>query len=408
MTQHSVSRATFDEVIVPNYNPPATLPVRGEGSRLWDQDGREHIDFAGGIAVNVLGHRHPRLVEALKDQADKLWHLSNAFTNEPVLELAQKLTARTFADQVFFCNSGAEANEAAFKLARKYAHDHHGAGKHEIIAFNQAFHGRTLFTVSVGGQAKYREGFEPVPAGISHVPYNDIEALRSVISDRTCAVVMEPVQGEGGVVPADPEFARAVRELCDEHQALLIFDEVQTGVGRTGSLYAYEQLGVTPDILTTAKALGGGFPIGAMLTRREIASSLNVGSHGTTYGGNPLGCAVAKAVLDIVDDVELLEGVKRKQALFVKLLEDISARHHCFREIRSAGLLIGAELTEHWHGQAAKFLAAARERGLMLLVAGPNVLRMTPSLIIPDEDIREGMALLEEAIASVLEVEHCA
>lgn len=405
MTQTTVSRATFDAVMVPNYNPPAIIPVRGEGSRLWDQQDREYIDFAGGIAVNVLGHRHPALVKALKDQADKVWHLSNAYTNEPVLELAQKLTGRTFAEQVFFCNSGAEANEAAFKLARKYAHDHQGAGKHEIIAFNQAFHGRTLFTVSVGGQAKYREGFEPVPAGISHVPYNDIEALRNAISDRTCAVVMEPVQGEGGVVPADPAFARAVRQLCDEHQALLIFDEVQTGVGRTGSLYAYEALGVTPDILTTAKALGGGFPIGAMLTRREIAKSLNVGSHGTTYGGNPLGCAVASAVLDIVDDPALLADVKRKQQLFVEQLEAINTRHHCFREIRSAGLLIGAELTESLHGQAAKFLAAARDRGLMLLVAGPNVLRMTPSLVIPDEDIREGMACLEQAIANVLEVE---
>lgn len=404
MTQNTVSRATFDAVMVPNYNPPAIIPVRGEGSRLWDQQDREYIDFAGGIAVNVLGHRHPALVEALKDQADKVWHLSNVFTNEPVLELAQKLTERTFAEQVFFCNSGAEANEAAFKLARKYAHDHQGAGKHEIIAFRQAFHGRTLFTVSVGGQAKYREGFEPVPAGINHVPYNDIEALRNAISDRTCAVVMEPIQGEGGVVPADPAFARAVRELCDEHQALLIFDEVQTGVGRTGSLYAYEALGVTPDILTTAKALGGGFPIGAMLTRSEIAKSLNVGSHGTTYGGNPLGCAVAKAVLDVVDDPALLADVKRKQRLFVEQLEAINARHHCFREIRSAGLLIGAELTESLHGQAARFLAAAREQNLMLLVAGPNVLRMTPSLIIPDNDIREGMTRLEQAIANVLEV----
>lgn len=405
MTQNTVSRATFDAVMVPNYNPPAIIPVRGEGSRLWDQQDREYIDFAGGIAVNVLGHRHPALVKALKDQADKVWHLSNVFTNEPVLELAQKLTERTFAEQVFFCNSGAEANEAAFKLARKYAHDHKGAGKHEIIAFNQAFHGRTLFTVSVGGQAKYREGFEPVPAGISHVPYNDIEALRNAISDRTCAVVMEPIQGEGGVVPADPAFARAVRELCDENEALLIFDEVQTGVGRTGSLYAYEALGVTPDILTTAKALGGGFPIGAMLTRHEVAKSLNIGSHGTTYGGNPLGCAVAKAVLDIVDDPALLADVKRKQQLFVEQLEAINARHHCFREIRSTGLLIGAELTESLHGQAAKFLAAAREQDLMLLVAGPNVLRMTPSLIIPDDDIREGMARLEQAIANVLEVE---
>ena len=405
MTQPTVSRATFDDVMVPNYNPPAIIPVRGEGSRLWDQDGREYIDFAGGIAVNVLGHRHPALMQALTDQADKVWHLSNVFTNEPVLQLAQKLTDSTFADQVFFCNSGAEANEAAFKLARKYAHDRHGAGKHEIIAFTQAFHGRTLFTVSVGGQAKYREGFEPVPAGISHVPFNDIDALQAAISDRTCAVVMEPIQGEGGVIPADPEFARAVRELCDAHGALLIFDEVQTGVGRTGNLFAYEELGVTPDILTSAKGLGGGFPIGAMLTRRDIAASLNVGSHGTTYGGNPLGCAIAKAVLDTVDDPALLAGVRRKQQLFVEQLEAINDRHHCFKDIRSAGLLIGAELIDSLHGQAPKVLAAARELGLMLLVAGPNVLRMTPSLIIPDEDIVQGMSRLEQAVAAALKVE---
>ncbi|MBV1787053.1 aspartate aminotransferase family protein [Marinobacterium sp. D7] len=405
MTQHTVSRATFDNVMVPNYNPPSIIPVRGEGSRLWDQEGREYIDFAGGIAVNVLGHHHPALIKALKEQADKVWHLSNVFTNEPALQLAQMLTERTFADRVFFCNSGAEANEAAFKLVRKYAHDHFGPDKHEIIAFNQAFHGRTLFTVSVGGQAKYREGFEPVPGGITHVPYNDIEALRAAISERTCAVVMEPIQGEGGVIPADPDFARAVRELCDQHQALLVFDEVQTGVGRTGHLYAYEELGVTPDILTSAKALGGGFPIGAMLTRSEIAASFSFGTHGTTYGGNPLGCAVAKAVLEVVDTPEVLEGVKRKQQLFVERLQAINTRYHCFKEIRSAGLLIGAELSEQWQGQAAKFLAAARELGLMLLIAGPNVLRMTPSLIIPDEDIRAGMDQLEQAIATVLETE---
>ncbi len=404
MTDTTVSRATFDHVMVPNYNPPAIIPVRGEGSRLWDQQGNEYIDLAGGIAVNVLGHRHPALMQALKDQADKVWHLSNVFTNEPALELAQVLTGNTFAERVFFCNSGAEANEAAFKLARKYAHDRQQPQKNEIIAFNQSFHGRTLFTVSVGGQPKYREGFEPVPAGISHVPFNDIEALRVAISDRTCAVVMEPIQGEGGVIPADPAFAKAVRELCDAHDALLIFDEVQTGVGRTGNLFAYMQLGVTPDILTSAKALGGGFPIGAMLTTTDIAASFNVGSHGTTYGGNPLGCAVAKAVLDTVNTPSVLADVKRKQQLFIDQLHTINSRHQCFRDIRSAGLLIGAELEGRWHGQAPKVLAAARELGLMLLVAGPNVLRMTPSLVIPDQDILEGMGLLDKAIANALQV----
>ncbi|MBR9885785.1 MAG: aspartate aminotransferase family protein [Oceanospirillales bacterium] len=401
MSDNTVNRATFDAVMVPNYNPPAIIPVRGKGSRLWDQEGREYIDFAAGIAVNALGHCHPALLNALKTQADKVWHLSNVFTNEPALELAKKMTGRTFAEQVFFCNSGAEANEAAFKLARKYAHDNFSGDKHEIIAFHQAFHGRTLFTVSVGGQAKYREGFEPVPAGISHVPFNDIEALRAAISEHTCAVVMEPIQGEGGVIPADPEFAKAVRTLCDEHQALLIFDEVQTGVGRSGALYAYESLGVTPDILTSAKGLGGGFPIGAMLTTKKVGASFGVGSHGTTYGGNPLGCSVAKAVLDVVDTPETLDGVQRRHDLIVERLEAINAQYHCFSQIRGKGLLLGAELSPRWQGRGGDVLAAAREQGLMLLIAGPNVLRFTPSLIIPEDDIQQGMDRLERAIETL-------
>lgn len=403
MTQKKITRALFDDVMVPNYNPQQFVPVRGAGSRVWDQDGREYIDFAGGIAVNALGHTHPALVEALKQQADKLWHLSNTCTNEPALRLAKKLTDATFADKVFFCSSGGEANEAAFKLARKYAYDTVGPDKHEIISFTQSFHGRTLFTVSVGGQKKYREGFEPVPGGITHLPYNDIDALKAAISDRTCAVVMEPIQGEGGIIPADPEFAKAVRRLCDEHNALLVFDEVQTGVGRTGQLYAYEGLGVTPDILTTAKALGGGFPVGAMLTTDKCAPSLGFGTHGSTYGGNPLACAVAEAALDVINTPEVLAGVNDKRAIFVEELEKINAKHSIFRDIRGGGLLIGAELIEQWHGKAAKFLAAARENGVMILVAGPNVLRMTPSLIIPETDIREGMAKLEQAIARVIE-----
>ncbi|HEY5717794.1 MAG TPA: aspartate aminotransferase family protein [Motiliproteus sp.] len=399
MRNDAVTRATFDEVMVPNYNPQAMVPVRGEGARVWDQEGNEYIDFAGGIAVSALGHGHPRLVAALKEQADKLWHLSNVFTNEPALRLAKQLTEATFADKVFFCNSGAEANEAAFKLVRKYAFDHFGPEKHEIISFNQSFHGRTLFTVSVGGQKKYREGFEPVPAGITHVPFNDIDALKAAISDKTCAVVMEPIQGEGGIIAADPEFARQVRELCDAHNALLVFDEIQTGVGRTGELYAYMGLGVTPDILTSAKGLGGGFPVGAMLVTDKVAPSFGFGTHGSTYGGNPLACAVAGEVIDIVNDRTLLDGVKHKHQLFAEGLQAINAKHHIFKEIRGKGMLIGAELVDAWHGHAAKFLASARAEGLMLLVAGPNVLRMTPSLIIDEADINAGLAKLERAVA---------
>lgn len=402
MSKQPVNRALFDEVMVPNYNPQQMVPVRGRGSRVWDQEGNEYIDFAGGIAVNALGHVHPELVAALKTQADELWHLSNTFTNEPALRLAQKLTDLTFADKVFFCNSGAEANEAAFKLARKYAYDNFGPEKHEIIAFYQGFHGRTLFTVSVGGQAKYREGFEPAPGGISHVPFNDLDALKAAISDKTCAVVVEPIQGEGGVIPADAEFLKGVRELCDQHNALLVFDEIQTGVGRTGHLYAYMGYGVTPDILTSAKALGGGFPIGAMLTTDRVAPSFGFGTHGSTYGGNPLACAVAEKAVELINQPEILDNVANKRAVFVEELNKINEKHHIFTEVRGSGLLIGAELVEQWHGKGAQFLAAAREAGLMILVAGPNVLRMTPSLIIPDEDIRDGMALLDKAIGKVI------
>lgn len=396
-----VSRATFDEVMVPNYSPAAIIPVRGEGSRLWDQEGREYIDFAGGIAVTALGHCHPVMVKALKEQADKLWHLSNVMTNEPALRLASKLVDATFAERVFFANSGGEANEAAFKMVRKYAYDNFGPEKNEIISFTQSFHGRTLFTVSVGGQPKYRIGFEPVPAGITHVPYNDIEALKAAISDKTCAVVMEPVQGEGGITPADPVFAQQVRELCDQYNALLVFDEVQTGVGRTGSLYAYMNLGVTPDVLTTAKALGGGFPIGAMLTTAKCAQSLGFGTHGSTYGGNPLGCAVAEAVLDEISRPSVLEGVKQKHQLFREGLEAINAKYKVFKEVRGMGLLIGAEVVEEYAGNAKAFVNAGLEQGVMVLVAGPNVVRFAPSLVIPDEDIREGLARLEKAIAAM-------
>ncbi|WP_271270410.1 aspartate aminotransferase family protein [Aliamphritea hakodatensis] len=408
MTSTQVTRADFDEVMVPNYNPQQFIPVRGAGSRVWDQNDIEYIDFAGGIAVNALGHAHPKLVAALKGQADQLWHLSNTCTNEPALRLAQKLTAATFADKVFFANSGGEANEAAFKLARKFAYDNFGPEKNEIIAFHQGFHGRTLFTVSVGGQEKYRIGFEPVPGGISHVPFNDLDALKAAISERTCAVVMEPIQGEGGVLSPDADFMRGVRELCDQHNALLVLDEVQTGVGRTGKLYAYMHSDVKPDILTTAKALGGGFPIGAMLCTDKVAPSLNFGTHGSTYGGNPLGCAVAEAALDIINTPEVLNQVGDKRAVFESELQKLNEKYGIFKDVRGGGLLIGAELTEAWHGKAAKFLAGARDAGVMILVAGPNVLRFTPSLIIPDEDIAEGMARLDKAIAQVIEAEQAA
>jgi acetylornithine/N-succinyldiaminopimelate aminotransferase len=394
-----VTRELFDEFMVPNYAPAAIIPVRGEGSRLWDQEGRDYIDFAGGIAVTGLGHAHPILIAALAEQAQKLWHVSNVLTNEPALKLARRLCELTFAERVFFANSGAEANEAALKLARKYAADHFGPDKHEIIAFTQSFHGRTLFTVTVGGQPKYTQGFEPLPPGITHLPFNDLATFAEAISDRTCAVILEPVQGEGGVTRATAEFLQGVRELCDRHRALLIFDEVQCGNGRSGYLYAYMGYGITPDILTTAKGLGGGFPISAMLTTSPIANSLSVGSHGTTYGGNPLGCAVAGAVLDLISDPELLAGVRRKHEVYMAGLRQINERFDLFRELRGMGLLLGCELVEAWHGRSRDFIKAALDEGVLVLVAGPDVIRLAPSLIIPDDLIEEGLNRFERAIA---------
>ncbi len=402
MNQFPVTRQLFDDVMVPNYAPAAIIPVRGEGSRLWDQDGRDYIDFAGGVAVTGLGHAHPRLVAALNEQAQKLWHVSNVLTNEPALKLARRLCELTFAERVFFANSGAEANEAALKLARKYSADHFGPDKREIIAFSQSFHGRTLFTVTVGGQPKYTEGFEPLPPGITHVPFNDLTAFAAAISEQTCAVILEPVQGEGGVTCATPEFLQGVRELCDQHQALLIFDEVQCGNSRSGHLYAYMAYGVTPDILTTAKGLGGGFPISAMLTTAAIAQSLNVGSHGTTYGGNPLGCAVAGAALDIFSDPEVLAGVRRKHEVFMAGLRRINQRFGIFQQLRGMGLLLGCELTETWRGRSRDFIKAALDQGLLVLVAGPDVIRLAPSLLIPDEVIEDGLQRFEQAIAHLV------
>ncbi|PLV61065.1 aspartate aminotransferase family protein [Erwinia sp. B116] len=398
----AVTRATFDEVILPVYAPAQFVPVKGKGSRVWDQQGKEYVDFSGGIAVTALGHCHPALVEALKTQGDTLWHTSNVFTNEPALRLASKLIAATFADRVFFANSGAEANEAAFKLARYYVSQRHSPFKSKIIAFHNAFHGRTLFTVSVGGQPKYSDGFGPKPADIIHVPFNDLAAVKAVIDDHTCAIVVEPIQGEGGVTPATPEFMQGLRQLCDQHNALLVLDEVQSGMGRSGKLFAYEHYGVQPDIITTAKALGGGFPVSAMLTTNEIASVMAPGVHGTTYGGNPLACAVAEAALDIINTPEVLDGVAERRQLFVEALQALDARLDLFSEIRGKGLLIGAALKPQHAGKARDILTASAAEGVMVLVAGTDVIRFAPSLVIEPADIAEGMARFAAAVEKVL------
>lgn len=396
-----VTRADFDTVMTPNYAPADMVLVRGSGSRVWDQQGNEYIDFAGGIAVNGLGHAAPELVEALTDQAHRLWHVSNAYATEPSIRLAKQLVAATFADKVFFANSGGEANEAALKLARRYAVDNYGPEKAEIISFDQGFHGRTFFTVTVGGQAKYSDGFGPKPGMVTHLPFNDLDALGDAFSDRVCAVMVEPVQGEGGLVAGDPLFIRRLRDLCDEHDALLIFDEIQSGMGRTGELFAYMGYEVTPDILTTAKALGGGFPIGAMLTTAEVGASLVVGTHGSTFGGNPLATAVASRALEIINQSDFLAEVKRKAARLFAGLEELNRRRNLFVEIRGRGLWAGCVLAPEYAGHSKSVVDAALDQGLMGLRAGPDIVRFAPALNIPDEDLDEGLRRFGRALEAV-------
>jgi acetylornithine and succinylornithine aminotransferases/succinylornithine transaminase family len=393
----SITRQDFDQWMMPVYAPASFIPVRAEGSRLWDQQGKEYIDFAGGIAVNALGHAHPAMIAALTEQAAKFWHTGNGYTNEPALRLAKQLIDATFAARVFFCNSGAEANEAALKLARKYAHDQFGSHKSGIVAFKNAFHGRTLFTVSAGGQPSYSQDFAPLPPDIRHARFNDLNSASALIDDGTCAVIVEPMQGEGGVVPAEPAFLQGLRELCDRHNALLIFDEVQTGVGRTGELYAYMHYGVTPDLLTTAKALGGGFPIGALLAKEEFSRVMTVGTHGTTYGGNPLACAVAGTVFSVINTPQVLNGVKQRQQWFNERLQSINARCGLFKETRGMGLLIGCELNERYAGKAKQISQLAAEEGVMVLIAGANVVRFAPALIISEEEVTQGLNRFEKA-----------
>ncbi|NMM26575.1 MAG: acetylornithine/succinyldiaminopimelate transaminase [Glaciimonas sp.] len=405
MTVTTVTRKTFDAVMVPVYAPSAVVPVRGVGLEVWDQDGKRYLDFTAGIAVTSLGHAHPAVVEALCAQAKTLWHLSNGFTNEPVLRLATALTQATFAERVFFCNSGAEANEAAFKLARKHASNKFGPAKSRIISCTNSFHGRTLFTVSVGGQPKYTEGFGPLPQQIEHIPYNDIEAARAAMGDDVCALVVEPVQGEGGVVPAGKEYLQALRELCDQHHALLIFDEVQCGMGRTGTLFAYMGYGVTPDILTSAKALGNGYPIGAMLTTAAIAASFSVGTHGTTYGGNPMAATVALKVLEIIQAPEFLARVQQAAVKLTAMLHLIISDYpQVFSLVRGSGLMLGMVLSEQYRGRAKDITRATEAEGLMLLIAGPDVLRWLPALIVSDAQIEEAERLLRRALDVFLAV----
>jgi len=357
--------------------------ARGRGSKVYDLEGREYVDFVGGIAVNILGHGHPDLVQAIQRQAAQLIHVSNLYYTEPQVKLARTLVDHSFADRVFFCNSGAEANEAAIKLARRYGHDKHGPGRFEIITMKNSFHGRTLATITATGQEKFQKGFEPLVPGFVYAPFNDVAAVESLVSDRTAAILLEPIQGEGGVYVADQAYLKHLRELCTAHDILLMFDEVQTGMGRTGTLFAYQQLGVEPDVMTLAKGLGGGMPIGACLAKEPVAAVFTPGTHASTFGGNPLACAAGLAVCRVLLEGRVLEHARQMGAYLAKGLADCKDRHRIVREVRGLGLLQGLELDIDARTVAADCLA----RGILVNATSERVLRFVPPLIITQQEI---------------------
>ncbi len=386
-------RGVYDNVMLPNYSPANFVPKKAEGSLVWDQDDKEYIDFGGGIAVNSLGHSHPSLIKALTDQSKKIWHLSNYLTNEPAIKLANKLTELTFAENIFFSNSGSEANEAAVKIARKY-HSSRNENRNEIVSFQNSFHGRSLLNISLGSSEMHRNGFEPLMPGIKHGVFNDLSCLEELINDQTAAVILEPVQGEAGVFKATNDFMSKLNEVTSKKGALLIIDEVQSGVGRMGSLYGYMNYDIQPDIVTSAKGLGGGIPIGATLTTKVIGESMQPGTHGSTFGGNPIACAVAHEVLNIVSDEKFLNDVSEKEKLFLDLLSELEAEG-VFSDVRSAGLWIGCDLVDK---SANEVLDQAYEQGLILVSAGSNCLRLAPALNIPNSEIEKGVEILKQVL----------
>ena len=371
--------------------------VRGKGVHLWDTDGKEYLDFVGGIAVDALGHCHPRMVEAIRAQAETLIHVSNLYHIEPQIRLAQLLCEHSFADRAFFCNSGAEANEAAIKLARKYAKDHWSSDRVDIITMQHAFHGRTLATLTATGSPKYSQGFEPLMPGFKQVPYNDLKAVQRAVDSRTCAILVEPVQGEGGVnVPGD-DYLPGLRRLADEAGVLLILDEVQSGMGRTGKLFAYQHWGVEPDILTLAKALAGGVPMGAMLAREAVAASFTPGTHASTFGGTPFVSAIALAVVQTMLEEDLPGRAARVGAYFLDRLNALRASYPVVKAVRGKGLILGLELT----APARNIVAACMERGLLVLTAGDHVVRFVPPLVVTEAEVDRAVGIVEAALKAL-------
>lgn len=410
MSEHLPSGTASAELVrkgqryyLPVYRPREVILDRGRGARVWDLDGCEYVDFAAGIAVNALGHADPELVAALTAQAGKLWHTSNVFYSEPPLRLAEELVeASGFAARAFLCNSGAEANEAAIKLVRRWAAAQgRPPERRTLLSFAGSFHGRTLATVTATAQPKYQQGYEPLPAGFRYCDFNDFEQTEAAFAQGDVAgVIVEPVQGEGGVMPAAPSFLAHLRALCDRHDALLVCDEIQAGMGRTGTLFAHAQDGVVPDIVTLAKALGAGFPIGAMLAGPKVAETMQYGAHGTTFGGNPLAAAVARVALRRLRSAELLANVEQQGRALREGLARIDAELGVFAEVRGRGLMLGAVLRDAYKGRAGDVLELALQHGLLLLQAGPDVLRFVPPLVIGDADVAGGLRRLREALAA--------
>ena len=397
-----VTRTDFNRYMMPTYKPAEFVPSKARGSWVWDKKNKKYIDFASGIAVSSLGHCHPILNKALADQSKKIWHLSNLLTNEPALRLAKIFCKYTFAEKVFFSNSGAEAVEGAIKTARKYAYTNIDKKKNEIVSFSDAFHGRTMMAIALNGSDRFIEGFGPMPKGIKHHQFNETKNLEKVITRKTAAVIVELVQGEAGIIKAKRDFIQKIKRLCKQNKALIIIDEVQSGAGRTGTLFAYEQFGIKPDIMCCAKGIGGGIPIGAILTSTKISECMQLGSHGSTFGGNPLACAVAEEVMSMLSKKSLLNGVKKKEKLFLNELKKINEEFKCFSAIRSSGLWIGCKLNVTENFNLDTMMRACYAKGLMILKANNNTIRIAPSLIIEDEIILKGLKILREAIQEQL------
>ena len=374
------------------YNRYPVVFSKGKGCKLWDVEGKEYLDFVAGLAVCNLGHCHPNVVAAIQGQAERLIHVSNYYHNEPMIELARLLCENSFAEKVFFCNSGAEANEAAIKLARKYAKENLGLEKFEIITMLKSFHGRTMATITATGQERFHKGFEPLLEGFKYVPYNDLEALRGAISERTCAIMMEPIQGEGGVNVPSKEYIQELRKLCNEQGILLIFDEVQTGIGRTGKLFAYEHFGIEPDVMTLAKGLANGVPIGAMLTKDKFASAFVPGTHASTFGGNPLATAAAVAVLRTIENENIIENCQMIGGYLVNRLKGLQKGFDFIKDVRGMGLLIGMELSF----DAGDIVKKCMERGILINYTNGNILRFIPPLIVTADEVDLLINTLEE------------